>query len=247
MKTIRRLCPAVLAAALLAGAASTTSAGPPAVCHPIQTRGAVPIHAGPDGWADVARGLTSPEAIERALVLCAASDETFLHMETLRRCVIAITGVGPREDVSKSTQRDLARKLVASLRQRVEAAARAVETKKGVDAADARRYGLARFDLAYAAAALDQVGVDAGVDYDAEMKESLALCEKDGAMHLGAVLGTWSSGSKRERYESLAAALSLADEDELLEKNLVSVAAHFFDVDSISGLRARVSKELGRT
>ena len=85
------------------------------------------------------------------------------------------------------------------------------------------------------------------VDYDEHLEKALEIRKKDAPMHLGAALCLWTGRDQRVAYEHLDIALRSVDDDELLEKNLVSVAGHFLGTDTLEGLRREVLRKLGRS
>lgn len=221
--------------------ASPAAAGPPAVCHPIATRGEVGIPVGKDGWTADDPELTPDRVLELARAGLAGSDETFVHMETIRRAVAGVTGIGPRPDVS-GRERD---RLVAAWLTTLDGAVETARTSARAGEPGAlRRLALARFDRAYAAAALRQVGVRTDVDYARELELALAASEDDAAMHLGAAIACLDSRD-RAALEHLSHALDAA-RDGLVLENAVSAAGAYLDARTADELRAEVRRRLGR-
>jgi hypothetical protein len=228
---------------VLAASASPAAAGPPAVCQPIATATEVEMPWDGQGWNAVDPEVGPEAAIDAAIRALRASDDVFAHMETLRRAVVYASGHGKGQGREKHA--GSAERLVARLRADWKAAER--EREADPTAERRARAALRRFDLAYAAAALEQVGIDAEVDYDRHLKEALAVRGDDARMHLGAALALWTESGKREVYGHLEAALRGADGDELLARNLATAAGRFVGTDTLDGLRREVRRELGRS
>jgi hypothetical protein len=236
------LTPAAAAAALaLVLSAAPASAGSSAVCHPIATKTKVSLAWGGAGWNEVDRTVAPDDAIAQALDALRESDDTFLHMEVVRRAVVYVSGHG--KDYDKQTRRATAARLIALLREDWEETERKSEKAPELRALAALR----RFDLAYAAAGLDQVGIDVDVDYDAHLTKALAARKADAPMHLGAALALWMRKGQRGVYENLEIALRGAKEDDLLKKNLVNVAGRVLGTKTLDDLGREVQRKLGRS
>ncbi len=241
-----RAAPALLATVLLAATAEVAAAGPPAICHPFQVKGDLTIPASKDDWSEVAVGLTTEKVVELALAGVAASDDTLVHMETLRRAVVALRGVDPRSAATLAERQRIAATLLTQLEERVASLRRLAETDpRGV----ARKLALATFDLGFAAAAFTQAGTENKVDYAHHLDGAIAQSEEtDGAMHFGAALAFFGERKgERRALEHFSAALGLVGTDEYLSKNLLETGRRFFETHTLAELRAKIRQELEST
>ena len=254
---LERLMPPAALALTLVLAASTADAGPPAVCHPIATRAPISMpwggwmSWGRAGWKNIDRSIEPDVAVARALEALRATDDTFAHMEIVRRAVVYIYGDG-KDGPGRRKRGATAEAFVRSLRDDLDKMLRSADE----DPKLRRLAALRRFDVAYAAAGLDQMGIltthgwfaDVDVDFHAELKKALEIRPNDGPMHLGAALGLWMGpADEREVYQYLKIALRSADDDELLEKNLLSTAGPFLGTKTLEGFRREVRRKLGRS
>ena len=196
---------------------------------------------GGSGWNHVDTKITPETAMAQAIEALGKTDDTLAHMEIVRRAVVYVSGHG--KGMNRRKLPDTAALLVRTL----EREAKALERRAAEEPELLAKAQLARFDYAYAAAGLDQVGIDVDVDYHAELKKILRV-RKDAAMHFGAALALWMhSREQREAYEHLEVAIDAAAEHELLAKNLVDVAGDFVGADSLEALSREVSAKLGRS
>lgn len=233
---------AVLSSLALSLAAPLALAGPPAVCHPIATAAEVAVPWRGEGWNTVARDVTPEVAARKALDALEKSDDVFAHMEAIRRAVVYLSGHGKGLGRRKCT--GPAEELVTRLRAEVAALVDDGPEKS----AEHQRLALRRFDLAYTAAALDQVGIDVDVDVRALFTQALEARPEDARMRLGAALGLWTGPSReREAYRHLAFAIAAAERDAWLEKNLLGAAAPLLGKHSLADLRREVHRKLGRS
>ena len=238
----RRLAAALALAAVPLAAAPLPVFGPPAICHPIDIgearslpwRGEHSFDAAPD--YDVGR------TVDDTLAILRASNDTLVHMETIRRATIYLTGMeGASAGKSSEWRQEQVTRLVSAL----QTEARAIQARAEQTTAD----GLRLFDYGYLLAALSQSGrVQAlAADHASEQGPALAraaqLRPDDGALHLGFALATYShNGGTPECYAHLERAVALAtDPDGLLRRNLMSTMGGFLGANSYDDLAAKVS------
>ncbi len=235
--------------------------GPPCLCHPFEIGSAESLPWGDSGEPfaresayDLDRVV--PDTIE----LLAESDDTLVHMETLRRAVVYLW------DKRREQPWRVARchELLDSLRASAQLASG--DVGGGVDgprapsyalvagddevASRARKRGLYAFDLAFAHAAFRQAGI---LSEQGDTARWLRLAHDlrggDGALHLGSAMVAFDADrSLREaKWVHLDKALRLADDrDSLLSRNLVSVGAHFYEADTRERLEAEVARHVDR-
>ena len=190
---MQRLSTLLAAVAFATLAAPLADAGPPAVCHPIHTKADVGMPWGGSGWNEVARDTAPEVAVERSLLLLAKTDDTFAHMEIIRRTVVYLSGYG--KGLGKNKRKDLARKFVEALRQD----GKELAVKSARDAELIPKAALRRFDAAYATSALDQVGIDVEGDVTRDLDAAMKVRSKDAAMRVGAALAIWTARDGERR------------------------------------------------
>lgn len=226
--TVTKILLFLLCAALPTPFFSPSTAGPPAICFPLEIgdHRSLPWGDGPFRQpADYALSNLTVDVVQ----ILNASDHAVVHMETLRRAAIM---VGMRDSsaeakaVSASAQKTRAKlrgeqrqQLIASLRQR----ALAEFLKQPSDQAPSgRALGLALLDLGYLLGALGQIGSSDWADDNGELERATALCDGDGHVWLGYCL----AGFERHNHSFPAPALRkvcrLAASDKTLRANLVA-------------------------
>ncbi|MCH8823994.1 MAG: hypothetical protein IH984_10840 [Planctomycetes bacterium] len=185
-------------------AISSTYAGPPAICHPVDIGNAKSIPWG-DSAFDKKRGYSKSEVIDDTVNILNNSHSALVHMETLRRATLYL-------DRNTKQATTLLAKLMAKTLDS--------ETKQNANA-------LAWFDAGYLAQCYDQLGIDTdvicgkdqGVIGYAWIKKAIAINENDAQLQFGAAMVTVLSGIK-EHHEHSTRVKQLAKADSLVMKNL---------------------------
>ena len=223
-----------------APAVAPLAAGPPAICFPIDIGEAasLPWDSGRRSAMDDAYDLARLARDTRGIL--EGSDDTLVHMETLRRAVVYVAE-SPAESSAKRTAR--CEELFSMLRRRVVQVE--IDAARDASVTDAVR-GLVWFDLGYAQGALEQVGFGDEDRGDGALWQAARLRGDDGAVHLGAALALWRGGSRGElSREHLASAIELATEDHvLLRRNLVQTAGTFLGKHTYDELAAEVRRQV---
>ncbi len=174
------------AAVNIAGTASASALalyGPPAICHPLRIGKARSLP-----WKDVnqLKGIDPDfdldNLVSQTTEILAASDDSFVHMETLRRATLYLAPMQKKFDQDQrcKVQIELEKQLQESLRQ-------ALALRKD-GRADDRREALCWFDIAYLRGTMEQINIDADDDIQGPLQHALKLQPKDIGMHLGASL-----------------------------------------------------------
>lgn len=185
-------------------AISSTFAGPPSICHPVDIGEAKSIPWG-DGAFSQERGYSKSDVIDDTIEVLENSDSAMVHMETLRRATLYLDR--RTEQATTLLAKLLARTLDS-------------ETKPKANA-------LAWFDAGYLSQCYDQVGIDTGVTCGKYrgvigygwIKKALAINENDAELQFGAAMVTVLAGIK-EHDEHIARIKKLASEDSLVMQNL---------------------------
>ncbi len=185
-------------------AVSSTFAGPPAICHPVEIGNAKSIPWGNNAF-DKKRGYSKSDVIDDTIEVLNFSDSALVHMETLRRATLYL---------DRSTQQ------ATTLQAALMARALDSEIKPKGDA-------LAWFDAGYLAQCYDQTGIDTGVTCGKAqgvigygwIKKAISLNENDAELQFGAAMATVLAGIK-EHDEHAARVRKMAKEDSLVLKNL---------------------------
>jgi len=185
-------------------AISSTFAGPPAICHPVEIGDAKSIPWGNDAF-DKKRGYSKSEVIDDTVKILNDSKSAMVHMETLRRATLYL---------------DRSSELAATLQATLMARVLDNETKNKANA-------LAWFDAGYLAQCYDQVGIDTGVTCGKDqgvigyawIKKAISINENDPELQFGAAMVTVLAGIK-EHDKYVARVKKLAKYDSLVIKNL---------------------------
>ncbi|HZM00133.1 MAG TPA: hypothetical protein VFD43_07780 [Planctomycetota bacterium] len=242
ISTYRRLATALVLAVIPLAAAPLPVLGPPAICHPIDIgearslpwRGGHPFDGAPD--YDVGR------TVDDTLAILKESSDTLVHMETIRRATIYLTGMeGESEGRTPEWRQEQINRLVSAL----QTEARAIQARAEQTAPD----GLRLFDYGYLLAAVAQSGrvkqlaSDHASDQESALSQAALLRPDDGAVHLGYALATYGHGGGTPKcYAHLERAVALAtDPDGLLRRNLVNTMGRFLGAESYDDLAAKVS------
>ncbi|MHC5211090.1 MAG: hypothetical protein ACYTG2_10265 [Planctomycetota bacterium] len=225
--------------------------GPPAICHPIAIGDAVSLPWNGDGSRDQRIDYDLADVVEDTRAVLRGTSDTLVHMETLRRAVIYLTGIGgsagvqDRDDAWRG--REIAR-LVALLKADIVDA----QLAAGKDEEARRRLALAWFDAGYALCALDQSGKFAswsgGDDGLPLLEQAATLAPQDGAMSLGLSIAHFGGGRPgRACYAYLDKAVTAADDPEgLLRRNVLYTMGSFLGTIDYDELAAKVRHELER-
>jgi len=179
--------PAVLATSV----APATLWGPPAICHRIEIGDARSLPWG-DGAFELDRGYDRAQLVPDTVALLDGSDDLLVHMETLRRATILITGLATPHDPGPKQLRAEASALVDALKARLgDLRVTAEHTHAGRD-----RVARALFDVGYLSAALSQARSGlGGADGPAQLVEAATELSGDAAAQLGVVLATCGHGT----------------------------------------------------
>ena len=226
--------------------------GPPAICFPIDIGDAASLPwAKRHAWSAKLPGYDVTRCVDDTLAILDASDDALVHMETLRRFGVYVSGIGGDKPKTAEWRAMETQRLLSNLAQRTERGV--VKTKTGgghVHAAEieaaGRNLGLAGFDLAYLKVVLSQSGLHR-TDLDmAALQTALQLRPNDGALHFGAAVASFDTREHREQmWIHLDKALALADDrDGLLNRNIVEVMGHFLGATTREHLEEKVAREL---
>lgn len=229
-----RLAQLSLVLALPLALASPASAGAPTLCVPFDIGAAASLPLAKDGHGR--SSLPVESVVERTIALLDASDATLVHMETIRRAVLTLSGEkGWWPASSSEAARAPARELVRLLRARVAAAEQALERRPAVE-------GLAWFDLGYALSTFEDAGLRLEEGNVAALQRAAGLRPEDGAVQLGLALASWTKeGSQALRRQAFRRAAELShDPDSLLRTNLMVFAARFLEARTYDELLAKV-------
>jgi len=234
------LLPFFLWAPSIEGAA-TPAFGPPLLCHPFELDGAtsLPFGKGPfDADPDLARSRVLPLAIS----LLAASDDTTVHMETVRRLVVTLGG----DPHSSGDRRTALRPVIEALSERHQRAVSEMASHP-LDARARRAVALTGLDLAYACGAAADFGATMRDDREtaALATTAVALCPDDGAVHLFAAMLAMSQARTEQMYRHLDSALVRAvDEDGMLCRNICGTLGRNLNLKTRKALVARVGQRV---
>jgi hypothetical protein len=251
---------ALLAAVSLALAGPVHSAvapaplGPPAVCHPIDIGDARSLAWNGDGAWEQRTDYNIALVVDDTRSVLGGTTDTLVHMETLRRAVIYLTGIGGGDADAGSAGKDDAWRTRESARLVTALKADIVDAQLGEaeDKQARRRLALAWFDAGYALCALEQAGHRAQgagrADGLALLERAAALAPRDGAMSLGLSIAYFGGGRPgRTCYAYLDKAVTAADDpDGLLRRNLLNTMGSFLGADNHDELAAKVRAELER-
>jgi hypothetical protein len=241
-------------AALLAPVPAPVPApvGPPAICHPIDIGEArsLPWRGGGFGVhpdQDLGR------VVEDARAVLRGTPDTLVHMETVRRAVIYLSGAGGAKHGGDAAHdaawraREIGR-FVAALKADVVDA----QLDDGADEGTARRLALAWFDAGYTLCALEQAGhLPSGASREDGLElleRAVALAPQDGAINLGLSIAHFGDGRPgRTCYAYLDKAVAAADDpDGLLRRNLLHTMGSFLGTATYEELASKVRAALER-
>lgn len=224
-----------LFAAALALLPAAALAGPPLLCHPVETGGAPSLPWGDgDGWRSVKTGYPALRAVDDSLALLNATAPVLARMETLRRAALYVS-----DDATAA--RLLSARLVAR--------ARDAETAGKPDA-------LARFDAGYFAECLKQTrwlpgrgvmaalkdvfaGPGATADGYEQVRQAIGLRGGDPAMEFAAALISLD-GRGGDHEGHVQRALAGAIEGSPLARNLLARFGR--GAGSLADLRAGLAR-----
>ncbi len=233
---------ALAAVLALAPLVSPAPLGPPSVCHPFRIGVAESLP-----WGNVKKlngfdqDFELKELANRTAEILAASDDAFVHMETIRRASLYLNSKSSSWD-SSTTSRDRLesqRRLEAHLQA---ALTHCLAERKGGRPNNTRE-ALAWFDIAYLRGALGQIGVETNSDFKTPLERALTLQPKNVGMLLGAGLLHFRTD---RQWSYLDRAIRLADDkDKDLRWNIVSTAGHFHDIKEFDRLAKRARREVG--
>ena len=240
----------VPAPAMAAAAPPSALFGPPAICFPIDIGDAPSLPwAKPHAWSAKVPDYDVTRCVDDTLAVLDGTDDALVHMETLRRFGVYVSGIGGDKPKTAEWRAMETQRLLNNLQQRAES--KPTTTTSGRAAAAAveaasRTLGLRWFDLAYLKVVLSQSGLHR-TDLDlAALQTALELRPGDGALHFGAAVASFDSRESRKlMWPNLDKALELAqDHDGLLSRNIVAVMGHFLGADTRELLEEKVAREL---
>jgi len=232
----------VLAAPSSAGPA--VHRGPPVVCHRLEIGDAPSLPFGEgafgrDGSFDLS------DLVEKTHALLESSDDTFVHMETLRRAVVYVTGGRP--DGHKARKGDIDG-LVGTLEKRMDGLRWAAAVATPEDEVAARRaWGLAAFDLAWTLEGLSEMGHKPRNSKQAGAWLQVAVSARpgDAALRLGASIVCFARGERQGQYVHLDRALAAIDSPSgLLGRNISNTMGSFLGTRDHAELATRVTTVL---
>jgi hypothetical protein len=248
--------PAVATAVAAAPPALPALLGPPALCHPIDIGDAHSLPwKGQEAWGrladyDLARVVEDTRAVLRG------TPDTLVHMETARRAVIYLSGIGggDKRETKQGDAHDAAwrareiARLVGALKADIVDA----QLDDGNDAEAARRLGLAWFDAGYVLCVLEQSGQRApAAGYEnglALLEQAAALLPNDGGLCLGLSIAHFGGGRPGKACSVyLDKVVAAADDpDGLLRRNLLGTMGMFLGTKTYDELAAKVRSTLER-
>ena len=214
--------------------------GPPVLCHRLDIGDAESLPFG-EGAFGRDPALAREDVTTRTLAVLEASDDAFVHMETVRRAVVLLAH-GRLEEEKRLTG-----ELLTALETRARTLAGA-DGQGDARPARARRAGLAAFDVAWALQALEESGhlprpADA---IEGWVEKALAGRGDDARMAMGVSVLCFAQGEDRMMYEQLEVALADPDTEGLLAENLGRTMQKFLGVGSRRQLDDLVARKLGR-
>jgi len=232
-----------------AGWVAPPLAGPPAICHPIDIGNARSLPWGGWGKFDVDNSYARNDLerlVDDTIGILISSDDTFVHMETIRRSVIYMTGIGHSE-TSKSSA--WAAKTLDDLVTELKSRLTTAMFEQAGEAGAKELMALRSFDIGYLQAAFRQashVGDQGGGEQ--YLAHAIELQPENGAMRLGAALAMYGHGTADKAcFEHLGAAIALADDASgNLHANLMGTFGHFLGTDTHAELARKVHEHLKR-
>jgi len=237
MRLARIAIPVLVAAAAAPDGVARTPApaslamalpGPSTLCEPIAIGKARSLPWKGENW-NAADDLAPARVRPLTMEILSTSDDALVHMETIRRAAIYLSGMGRGQDKPAGAPK-LAAALVDAMRARI--------ATEELEEENVRRQALAWFDLGYALAAFEQAGLRTGPGTRKAIERAAELQPDDGAIHLGAALATWTrEGGRKERRMHFRRAAELSrDPETLLRTNLLACAEHFLEVSTYDQL-----------
>lgn len=155
--------------------------GPPAVCFPFEIGSAKTI---PDRFS---KEFTHENLVPKTLAVLGQSDNTLVHMETLRRAVSAMM------ESKRSVKTELlAERLVSSLRWRL------LEHVASGEQGLSQQVGQLWFDLAFGQLAISQALRSPNDGGEVAMAKAMEYLANDGAAQLGCGLAMWEFDQRGE-------------------------------------------------
>ncbi len=221
--------------------------GPPVLCHPIAfAEGEVPSLPFGDSAFDTNWFFDRSTVVDLTSEAIEARQDTFFHMETLRRALIYLAwGDDPQTKEIES--------LVLMLEGRVQIAQRALESAPEEGQLVARRaLGLAAFDLAWTLEGLIEcrrnLNPRTSAARDAALELALAHRPDDQAVHLGAAILSFMRDDDQALYHHLGRALQgVEDESCLLARNVKTSIGPFMPVQGTHALVALCEQKSKRS
>lgn len=191
-------------------------AGPPLICHPIDTGNARSLPWEGPNWRDVKKDYDLNRLVTDTLALLGPETPVLERMETLRRATVyAVWSNVDREVGMSAKNHKAADALMAALMDRVRSSFR-----------DNKPSALALFDAGYLSASYKQAGYSSpnsslsGMDGYAMVRKAKGLRGESPEMEFALALITLHPSNPAHRTH-LVGALDGAREGSLLEKNLV--------------------------
>ena len=244
-----------VAAAAPAVPVAAAAWGPPAICHPIEIGEARSLPWNAAEAFGTRADYDLKDVVDDTRAILRGTPDALVHMETVRRAVIYLTGIGGRahSDVDEAWRaREIAR-LVDALKADIVDA----QLDDGADAEAGRRVALAWFDAGYALCALNQAGRHVqGLGPEADVTTGLVMVGKaatllpqDGTVQLGASIAHFGEGRPdRACYAHLDRALQAVDDpDGLLRRNVLATMGGFLGAKDHDELARKVRAALERT
>jgi hypothetical protein len=210
--------------------AAPAHAGPPNICHPTDIGDArsLPFGNGPFEPGSLA----AADVPARTLEILDQSDDTLVHMETLRRAWVYLWEKGDQD-----TRR--VQGLLDRLKDRVLEA-------EAADATEGRR-ALAWFDYGYLLGICAEGGFDAGRAGAPYLEKAARLAPQDARLRFGVAKGVFME-DQPAFYRHLHAAASGGAADALLAKNVRATVRHYdrdLDAEDFDDLVANLAKKCG--
>jgi hypothetical protein len=231
------------AAPALTSAAPAPLWGPPIICHALDagTELVLPLGA---GAFDVDTSFDRRRTVALTESALALSDDSFVHMETLRRAVVYLA------QQNDSPGGRAADELFEMVQARCESTLEAVSTASAKEVAGARAaWALAAFDLAWTLEGLAECGVRPRTSWDPQRCVQLALTARpdDPALRLGASILCFARGDTSTLYVHLDRALAgVHGASDLLGRNISNTMGSFLGARRHDDLVALVARALDR-
>jgi hypothetical protein len=231
------------AAPALTSAAPAPFWGSPVICHAMDTGTELVLPFG-GGAFGVDKSFDRRRTVALTESALASSDDSFVHMETLRRAIVYLAQGGDSPGDGAAEQ------LFEMVQARCESTLEAVSTASAKEVAGARSaWALAAFDLAWTLEGLAECGVRPRTSWDPQRCVQLALTARpdDPALRLGAAILCLVRGDQSTLYVHLERALAGVHEaSDLLGRNISNTIGEFLGARRHDDLAALVARALDR-